>query len=90
MQIMLLRRTAPETIPVAELAKSFGRHGESPKVLATSARARQDLSAARLKTKRQIGLMWIAFGLFCSVAGCGTNKYEQEVIIEASAVKFAN
>ena len=26
-------RTAAENIPVAELAKSFGRHGESPKVL---------------------------------------------------------
>ena len=46
-----VRRAADANIPVAELAKSFGRHGESPKVLATSATAGESLSAVRL-TKR--------------------------------------
>ena len=43
-----VRPAANENIPVAELAKSFGRHGESPKVLATSATVGEDSSAARL------------------------------------------
>ena len=42
-----IRRAADENIPVAELAKSFGRQGESPKVLATSATAGKDLPKDR-------------------------------------------
>ena len=48
-----LTRIAAEQIPVAELAKSFGRPGESPKVLATSATEAENPSAARLTHQKR-------------------------------------
>ena len=41
-----------------------------------------------MMSKRRIAFCWWRFALIACVVGCGTNKFEQEVTIEASAVKF--
>jgi len=52
-------RAADENIPVAELAKSFGRHAKSPKVSATSATAAEDAkNFPELKAVAEIAGPW--------------------------------
>ncbi len=48
-RVQQLRRAADENLPVAELAKSSDVRSVTPEVLATSATAGKNSSAARLK-----------------------------------------